>query len=148
MEYNTVEVLLVEDSPVDAELVLRELKRNHIANQVVHMDNGEDALDFLFGRGKYRGIRDIRVVPKLILMDIKMPKLTGIELVQAIKSHEETRTIPIVILTSSREDPDIRQCYALGVNSYIVKPVNFIGFAEAIKNLGMYWLLLNQPPVK
>lgn len=148
MEYNTVEVLLVEDSPVDAELVLRELKRNHIANQVVHMDNGEDALDFLFGRGKYRDIRDIRVVPKLILMDIKMPKLTGIELVQAIKSHEETRTIPIVILTSSREDPDIRQCYALGVNSYIVKPVNFIGFAEAIKNLGMYWLLLNQPPVK
>jgi CheY-like chemotaxis protein len=148
VEYNTVEVLLVEDSPVDAELVLRELKRNHIANQVVHMDNGEDALDFLFGRGKYRDIRDIRVVPKLILMDIKMPKLTGIELVQAIKSHEETRTIPIVILTSSREDPDIRQCYALGVNSYIVKPVNFIGFAEAIKNLGMYWLLLNQPPVK
>jgi len=145
---NSVDVLLVEDNMTDAELAIREFRKNRFANNLVHVRDGEEALDFLFARGQYEGVRDVALPPKVVLLDIQMPKVNGIEVLQRMKADERTRTTPVVILTSSKEDPDIQQCYALGVNSYIVKPVNFERFAEAIKNLGFYWLLLNQPPLQ
>jgi two-component system response regulator len=145
MSSELVEVLLVEDNSTDAELTIRELKKHHMANKLVHLKNGEEAIDFIFGTGKYSGTREVENSPKVILLDIQMPKVNGIEVLQKIKADSRTRAIPVVILTSSKEDPDIQKCYDLGANSYIVKPVNFEGFAEAIKNLGFYWLLLNQP---
>ncbi len=146
MDPNSVDLLLVEDNFDDAELTIRELKKHNMANKLFHVVDGEEALDFIFATGKFAGKRDILQPPKLVLLDIQMPKVNGIEVLQKIKSDERTKTTPVVILTSSKEDPDIHKCYALGANSYIVKPVNFEGFAEAIKNLGFYWLLLNQPP--
>lgn len=146
MDHNLIEVLLVEDNLNDAELTMRELKKHNLANKLVHVKDGEEALDFIFATGKYAGLRDITYLPKVILMDIQMPKINGIEVLQKIKSHPQTKSTPVVMLTSSKEDPDIQKCYDLGVNSYIVKPVNFERFAEAIRNLGLYWLLLNQPP--
>ena len=146
MNANSVEVLLVEDNSTDAELAIRELKKHNMANNLVHVRNGEEALHFIFATGKFEGIRDISFPPKLILLDIQMPKVNGIEVLEKIKADSRTRSVPVVILTSSKESPDIQQCYDLGANSYIVKPVNFEGFANAIKNLGFYWLLLNQPP--
>ena len=148
MNPNSVEVLLVEDNITDAELTIRELKKHNLANNLVHVKNGEEALEFIFGTGRYAGARDILFPPKLVLLDIQMPKVNGIEVLQQIKSDDRTRSMPVVILTSSKEDPDIKKCYELGANSYIVKPVNFERFTQAIQNLGMYWLLLNQPPVK
>lgn len=145
MNAESVEVLLVEDNSTDAELTIRELKKHHMANRLVHLKNGEEAIDFIFATGKYAGTRDVENSPKVILLDIQMPKVNGIEVLQKIKADPRTRSVPVVILTSSKEDPDIQKCYDLGANSYIVKPVNFEGFAEAIKNLGFYWLLLNQP---
>jgi two-component system response regulator len=112
-----------------------------------HASDGEDALDFLFASGNYGGLRSAKQFPKLIMLDIQMPKVNGIEVLTAIKSDERTKLIPVVMLTSSKEDPDIKMCYKLGANSYIVKPVNFERFADAIRNLGFYWLLLNEPPV-
>jgi two-component system response regulator len=147
MNANSVEVLLVEDNITDAELTIRELKKHNMANNLVHVKNGEDALQFIFATGKYEGLRDTQHLPKVVLLDIQMPKVNGIEVLQKIKSDPKTSSIPVVVLTSSRENPDIQKCYSLGANSYIVKPVNFEGFAEAIKNLGLYWLLLNHPPV-
>jgi len=146
MNPNSVEILLVEDNITDAELTIRELKKHNMANNLVHVKNGEEALDFVFATGKYAGTREIQYTPKVILLDIQMPKVNGLEVLQKIKSDSQTRGIPVVILTSSKESPDIQRCYDLGANSYIVKPVNFEGFAQAIKNLGFYWLLLNQPP--
>ncbi len=146
MNQNSVEVLLVEDNIVDAELAIRELKKHNMSNNLVHVKNGQEALEFIFGTGKFADIRDIFHPPKVILLDIQMPKVNGIEVLERIKSDERTKSIPVVVLTSSKEDPDIQKCYKLGANSYIVKPVNFEGFAAAIKNLGFYWLLLNQPP--
>lgn len=146
MDHNLVDVLLVEDNSYEAELTIRELKKHHIANNIFHVKDGEEALDFIFGVEQFAGMRNIQHPPKLILLDIHMPKVNGIEVLETIKKDERTRSIPVVMLTSSKEDPDIRRCYALGVNSYIVKPVDFIRFAEAIKNLGFYWLLLNQLP--
>jgi two-component system response regulator len=146
MDLNLVEVLLVEDNINDAELAIRELKKHNLSNNLFHVKDGEEALEFILATGRYENRRDVQKPPKLILLDIQMPKVNGIEVLQQIKSNEKTKTIPVVILTSSKEDPDIKKCYTLGANSYIVKPVNFIGFAEAIKNLGFYWLLLNQPP--
>ena len=146
MDHNTVEVLLVEDNITDAELTIRELKKHNMANNLVHVRNGEEALEFIFATGKYKATREILHGPKMILLDIQMPKISGIEVLQKIKSDPRTRSLPVVILTSSKENPDIQKCYDLGANSYIVKPVNFEGFAEAIRNLGFYWLLLNQPP--
>lgn len=146
MNPDSVEVLLVEDNRTDAELTIRELKKHNMANNLVHLEDGEQALAFLFATGKYAGIREMRYSPRVILLDIQMPKVNGIEVLQAIKADPRTRAIPVVMLTSSKEDPDITTCYDLGANSYIVKPVNFEGFAVAIKNLGFYWLLLNQPP--
>jgi two-component system response regulator len=144
MDKNSVDILLVEDNIHDAELTMRELKKHRLANSLVHLKDGEEALQFLFGSGRSDGT--FPTLPKLVLLDIQMPKVNGIEVLQQIKGHELTRTTPVVILTSSKEDPDIRRCYDLGVNSYIVKPVNFEQFTEAIRNLGLYWLLLNQPP--
>lgn len=143
---NAVDVLLVEDNSSDAELTIRELKKNNMANNLFHAKDGEDALDFIFARGKYENIRSTAHPPKVILLDIQMPKVNGIEVLQHLKSDPRTKSIPVVILTSSKEHPDVIKCYKLGVNSYIVKPVSFDAFAEAIRNLGFYWLLLNQPP--
>jgi len=146
MNPNSVEILLVEDNITDAELTIRELKKHNMANNLVHVKNGEEALDFIFATGKYATTREIQHSPKVILLDIQMPKVNGLEVLQKLKTDPRTRAIPVVILTSSKESPDIQKCYDLGANSYIVKPVNFEGFAQAIKNLGFYWLLINQPP--
>ncbi len=147
MNLATIDLLLVEDNINDAELAIRELKKHNLTNNLFHVKDGEEALEFIFATGKYAGTRDAGNPPKLILLDIQMPKVNGIEVLQRIKGNDQTKMIPVVILTSSKEDPDIKACYTLGANSYIVKPVNFEGFAEAIKNLGFYWLLLNQPPI-
>jgi two-component system response regulator len=146
MSQHPVEVLLVEDSINDAELTIRELKRNHMANNLFHVKDGEEALNFLFASGNYSNSGDNLCPPKLILLDIQMPKINGIEVLNQIRLDTRTRTTPVVMLTSSNLDPDIQKCYELGANSYIVKPVNFDRFAEAIRNVGYYWLLLNQPP--
>jgi len=146
MNPNSVEVLLVEDNVADAELTIRELRKHNMANHLVHVKNGEEALEFIFAKGRYADTREVQYTPKMVLLDIQMPKVNGIEVLQQIKDDPRTRSLPVVILTSSKENPDIQRCYDLGANSYIVKPVNFEGFAQAIKNLGFYWLLLNQPP--
>lgn len=145
MELTIVEVLLVEDNIADAELTIRELKKHNLANNLYHAKDGEEALAVIFSTGKFSGNEKI-LKPKVVLLDIQMPKINGMEVLAKIKMDERTKPIPVVMLTSSKEDPDIKRCYELGVNSYIVKPVNFENFAEAIKNLGLYWLLLNQRP--
>ncbi len=146
MSPNSVDVLLVEDNISDAELTIRELKKHNLANNLFHVKDGEEALDFIFATGKFADVRDVLYRPKVILLDIQMPKVNGMEVLKKVKADPQTRAIPIVILTSSKESPDIQKCYDLGANSYIVKPVNFERFAEAIRNLGFYWVLLNQPP--
>jgi two-component system response regulator len=147
MNSHSVDVLLVEDNPEDAELTIWELKRHHMSNNLVHVRDGEEALEFLFAIGKYAAARDNYSLPKIILLDIQMPKVNGMEVLKKIKSDERTRVIPVIILTSSNQHPDIRACYDLGANSYIVKPLNFERFSESIRNLGYHWLLLNQVPV-
>lgn len=139
---NEVEILIVEDNPSDAEIALRALKKNNMANHVYVVTDGEEALDFIFSKGNYSG-RQLNAHPKLILLDLKLPKIDGLEVLREIKSHTQTRTIPVVMLTSSKEESDIVKSYELGVNSYIVKPVNFDKFVEAVRDLGFYWLLLN-----
>lgn len=146
MNQSLVETLMAEDNQHDAELTIRELKRHNMANRLVHVKDGEEALDFIYGRGVYAERGEQISLPRLVLLDIQMPKVNGIEVLEQLKSDPETRTIPVVMLTSSRESPDMKRCYELGANSYIVKPVNFEGFSEAIRQLGFYWLLLNQPP--
>lgn len=143
MNMSEVEILLVEDNPDDAELTLRVLKKHHLANRIMHTKNGEQALDFIFAEDLYRE-RNIEDKPKVILLDLKLPKVNGIEVLERIKSDNRTKNIPVVILSSSREDSDLRRCYELGVNSYIVKPVEFDNFVRAVSDLGFYWLLLNQ----
>ena len=143
MKEKEVEILIVEDNPDDAELAIRALRKSHLANHVTHLIDGAEALDFLFGTGVYAG-RDISNVPKVILLDLKMPKVNGLEVLERIKSEPLTKMIPVVILTSSAEDPDIKKSYALGANSYIVKPVEFNNFAKIISELGMYWLVINK----
>ena len=140
-----VEILLVEDNPNDAELALRALKKNHLANNVVVVTDGEEALDFIFARGAFSQ-RQVETGPKVILLDLKLPKVDGLEVLRAIKGDPRTKVIPVVVLTSSREERDIVESYRLGVNSYIVKPVDFDKFVASVRDLGMYWLLLNQPP--
>ena len=141
-----VHILLVEDSAADAEMTIEALKTNKLANKLLHVKDGAEALDFIFAQGKYSH-RKIEDRPKVILLDLKMPKVNGIEVLQKIRSDERTKTIPVVILTSSKEDPDIKKCYELGVNSYVVKPVEFDEFQKAISNLGLYWMIVNQHPV-
>lgn len=145
MTTRPMEVLLVEDNPNDVELTLHALKKNNVANPIEVVRDGAEALDFFFCTGAYAG-RDPSVMPKVVLLDLKLPKVNGLEVLRRIKGDERTSKIPIVVLTSSREDRDIHECYELGVNSYIVKPVDFTQFTEAVRHLGLYWLLLNEPP--
>ncbi len=145
MQTNHVEILLVEDNPNDLELALHALRRNNLANHIEIARDGAEALDFIFGAGAYSG-RRIEDAPKVILLDLKLPKVDGLEVLQRIKADPRTCTIPVVVLTSSREERDVVESYKLGVNSYIVKPVDFEQFTEAVRSLGLYWLLLNQPP--
>ena len=140
-----VEILLVEDNPNDVELALHALKKNNIANRIEIVRDGAEALDFIFCTGAYAS-RSMDHAPKVILLDLKLPKVDGLEVLRQIKSDPRTRAIPVVVLTSSREDHDVVESYNLGVNSYIVKPVDFEQFTESVRQLGMYWLLLNQPP--
>lgn len=135
-----VEILLVEDNAHDAELTLRALKQRNLANRVHVCRDGAEAMDF------FDGASEATVTPKVILLDLKLPKVDGLEVLQRLKSSARTRTIPVVVLTSSREEPDIEKAYALGANSYIVKPVDFEAFARAVSDVGLYWLLLNHPP--
>jgi len=142
---NPVDILLVEDNPNDAELALRALKKNNLANHLCLVTDGEQALDFMFARGRFEG-RDISITPRIILLDLKLPKVDGLEVLKAVKADERTRLTPIVVLTTSKEERDILESYRLGVNSYIVKPVDFDKFVTAVRELGMYWLLLNEMP--
>lgn len=136
-------ILLVEDNPDDETLTLRALRRHNLSNPVVVVRDGAEALDYLFGSGIY-GERNIGVQPRVILLDLKLPKLDGLEVLQRIRSDERTRLLPVVILTSSKEEEDIMRGYRLGANSYVRKPVDFVQFTEAVRHLGLYWLLLNE----
>ncbi len=138
-----VEILLVEDNMSDAELTIRALNKAKIANSILHLKDGAEALDYLFAKGVYAE-RDLTKLPKVILLDIKMPKVDGIEVLRQLKANEHTKIIPVVIMTSSSEEKDIVSSYKLGVNSYVVKPVGFEGFAKAVAELGLYWMLLNK----
>ena len=141
-----VEILLVEDNPTDAELCIRALKKNNLANKLVWVKDGAEALDFIFASGAYAG-RNVTNGPKVILLDLRLPKVDGMEVLRRIKNDERTKTIPVVVLTSSKEDRDVAESYQLGVNSYISKPVEFDEFARTVSDLGLYWLLVNHPPV-
>ena len=143
-ELHAIEILLVEDNPRDAELTIRALKRKNLANHLYHVEDGVEALDFLFGRGKYSG-RNLDEPPKVVLLDLKLPRVDGLEVLSAMKSDDRTRTIPVVIVTSSAEDPDMKKAYQLGANSYVIKPVQFDSFIEAMVKVGIYWLMVNHP---
>ena len=145
MAEEVVEILLVEDNPNDVELALRALRKHHLANRIHVARDGEEALDFMFCRGSYSG-RSFHQFPKLILLDLKIPKVDGMEVLRQLKGDVRTRAIPVTILTASREETDMIRGYTLGVNSYIQKPVDFDQFCGAVTQLGMYWLLLNQLP--
>jgi CheY-like chemotaxis protein len=140
---DAIEILLVEDNPSDQELTLKALKKYNLSNNIFVVEDGAEALEFIFAEGKYSS-RNINIIPKLILLDLKLPKVTGLEVLKIIKSDNRTRRIPVVVLTSSKEERDIIESYEYGVNSYIVKPVDFSKFVESIKEVGFYWLLLNQ----
>lgn len=142
---NEIEILLVEDNMDDARLTLRALDKKHLANTVFHVKDGEEALDFIFMRGEYENCSH-RCNPKVIFLDLKLPKVSGLEVLAEIKKNDSTKNIPVVVLTSSKEEKDIYESYNLGVNSYIVKPVDFENFMNSIMDLGMYWLILNEPP--
>ncbi len=141
-----VEILLVEDSPRDAEMTLRALRKRNLANHVVHVKDGEEALDWLFGRGVHAG-RDASHHPKVVLLDLKLPKVDGLEVLRALRADERTRLLPVVVMTSSQEQRDVIETYKLGVNSYVVKPVDFDSFSAAVAELGHYWLLVNKQPM-
>ena len=145
MEQREIEILLIEDNPYEAELTIKSLKKHNLANKLMHIDDGEEAMDFLFVKSSHAGEKG-QFNPKLILLDLKLPKVDGLEILRKIKEDDHTRTIPVVVLTSSREESDIIESYKLGVNGYIVKPVNFESFAKAVSELGLYWLILNQNP--
>jgi len=140
---NPVDILLVEDNPNDAELTVRALKKQHLANQLYVVEDGEEALDFIFCRGKF-GNRDPDSPPKVVFLDLKIPKINGLEVLKEIKSNEKTKMLPVVVVSSSSEDPDIKTAYEYGANSYVVKPVDFDGFVEAIRQVGLYWLIVNE----
>jgi two-component system response regulator len=146
MPDRVVEILLVEDNPDDVELTLLALRRHKLANHVEVVRDGAEALDFVFGAGAFTG-RELRDGPKVILLDLKLPKVDGLEVLRSLKADARTRMIPVVVLTSSQEESDIVGSYQLGVNSYIVKPVDFTQFVEAMRQVGLYWLLVNQAPV-
>lgn len=143
MNENVVEILLVEDNPRDAELTIRALKKKNLANNLFHVEDGVDALDYLFARGKFSG-RDSGT-PKVVLLDLKLPRINGLEVLRMIKADERTSSIPVVVVTSSAEDPDVKTAYQLGANSYVLKPVQFDAFIEAMAKVGIYWLMVNHP---
>jgi CheY-like chemotaxis protein len=140
-----VEILLVEDNPTDAELAMRALKKSNLANKLVWVKDGAEALDFIFATGAYSA-RSVVNGPKVILLDLRLPKVDGMEVLRRVKGDARTRTIPVVVLTSSKEDRDVAESYQLGVNSFISKPVEFDEFAQVVSELGLYWLLVNRPP--
>lgn len=143
--YQHVEILLVEDNARDAELTLRALRQQNLANRIVHVKDGQEAIDWLFGQGNYQG-RDINHRPKVVLLDLKLPKVDGLEVLRAMRADERTKLIPVVVLTSSREERDVVESYRIGVNSFIVKPVGFENFSAAVAEAGHYWLLVNHEP--
>jgi two-component system response regulator len=143
-DYDPVEILLVEDNPRDAELTIRALKKKNLANHLFHVEDGVEALDYLFGRGKFSG-RDVSDTPKVVLLDLKLPRINGLEVLREIKADQRTMSIPVVIVTSSVEDPDVKTAYQLGANSYVLKPVQFDSFMEAMVKVGIYWLMVNHP---
>lgn len=144
-DLNSVEILLVEDNPRDAELTIRALAKSNLASQLFHVKDGAEAMDFLFSRGNYKD-RENASSPKVVFLDLKLPKVHGLEVLRAIKTDERIRMIPIVVVTSSSEDPDIKTAYELGANSYIIKPVDFDLFLTTMNTLGFYWLMVNHPP--
>jgi CheY-like chemotaxis protein len=144
MSYENIEILFAEDSKDDALLTIRALNKSGFSNKLHHVIDGAEALDFIYCRGKYVG-RNPKEFPKLILLDVKMPKVSGIEVLEKIKSDPQVRSVPVVMLTSSNEGPDIERCFALGANSYIVKPVDSDNFFKAVKEIGVYWMILSQP---
>lgn len=145
MPDTNIEILLVEDNKSDAMLAIRALKKHNLANHLIHLTDGAQALDYIFGKGEFEG-RDIERKPKVIFLDIKMPKVSGLEVLKILKSDERTKFIPIVMMTSSKEEKDIIESHKLGVNSYVVKPVGFENFSKTITDLGFYWLLVNNTP--
>ncbi|UII32645.1 response regulator [Fulvivirga ulvae] len=148
MKLNEVEILLIEDNPYEAELAIRNLKKYNLGNKLYHIDDGAEALEYIFSGNKEDGVSEQQIFnPKVILLDLKLPKVSGQEILREIRANDLTSTIPVVVLTSSSEESDIKECYKLGANSYIVKPVSFDSFSKAMKDLSMYWLLLNKRPV-
>lgn len=145
MSGDSVEILLVEDTEADAELAIRALRKRGFANHLVWVKDGAEALDFLFATGRYAG-RNADDRPKMVLLDLRLPKVSGVEVLRRIKANESTRKIPVIVLTSSKEEVDLEDCYALGVNSYITKPVEFDEFTKVVGELGLYWLLVNKLP--
>ncbi len=143
--FDPVDILIVEDNPDDAELTIRALKKSNLANHIYVAENGEIALDFIFSRGEFTDRYKTKTL-KVIFLDLKLPKISGLEVLKEVKSNESTKSLPVVIITSSKEDPDIKAAYALGANSYIVKPVDFDSFIQSISQTGLYWLLINVPP--
>jgi two-component system response regulator len=141
---DVIDILLVEDNPRDAELTVRALKKRNLANRLFVIEDGAEALDFIFTRGKFAQ-REALQHPKVVLLDLKLPKVNGLEVLRALKADEQMRRIPVVMVTSSQQDPDIQTAYELGANSYVVKPVEFDAFQEVMSQLGFYWLLVNQP---
>jgi two-component system, response regulator len=146
MSNKPIEILLIEDNPSDVKLTLKALQKHNLANKVTVLKDGAEALDFIYAEGQYSD-RDNKEMPKVIFLDLKLPLVDGIEVLQKIKSEENTRKIPVVVLTSSKESRDIEECYKLGVNSYIVKPLDFEKFLDSVSNLGLYWVLMNEPPL-
>jgi two-component system response regulator len=138
-------ILLVEDNPDDVDLTIRAFKRNNIGNKVIVAEDGAEALDYLFGTGMYIG-RNMKDMPVVVLLDLKLPKIDGLEVLKSIRQDERTKLLPVVVLTSSAEQKDVIKGYSLGANSYVRKPINFEQFVEAVKHLGLYWLLWNEPP--
>lgn len=145
MNPQEIEIILVEDNPDDAMLTMRAFKSRNLFNNLIHLKNGEEAIEYIFNNAEFNGKR-MTDCPKVVLLDLKMPKVNGMEVLEKVKSDPKTKNIPVIILTSSAEDPDVKRCYALGANSYIVKPVGFENFSKTVVDLGLYWLVLNQPP--
>jgi two-component system, response regulator len=140
-----VELLLVDDSPTDAELCIRTLRKNHLANDITWVKDGEEALDFLFARGVFAG-RTMDHPPKVVLLDLRLPKVDGLEVLRQVRADERLKSVPVVVLSSSKEDRDIIESYRLGANGYVSKPVEFQDFSDVVTKLGLYWLLVNKPP--
>ena len=143
--YDPVQILIVEDNPNDAELTIRALKKHNLANEVYIAEDGEEAIDFIFAQGKFASRSKAKPL-KVIFLDLKLPKISGLEVLEKIKSDPSTKKLPVVIITSSKEDPDIKAAYALGTNGYVVKPVDFNDFVKVMQNTGLFWLLVNEAP--